>query len=166
MSLIGQMVDAGVRCTVCSKPGYKTCGCWTRCPCGWFYRTGEVCRRAHLEEESPTPARMQMIAVGRLPLPSIKADERKAAAATSLRRLSQLRSTLRRELPGRKNAYARFTITRTAEYAAGGGEAALAVLNSIDHMHRALVGPWLKGELRRALERDLPAPPAKYEVSP
>lgn len=51
-----KMVDAVVRCTVCKAPGYPpTCGCWTRCPCGWLYRTGEACERCP-EAEGATDA--------------------------------------------------------------------------------------------------------------
>jgi hypothetical protein len=31
------------RCAKCGAPA-GTCGCWTRCACGWRYETGEACR--------------------------------------------------------------------------------------------------------------------------
>ena len=94
------------------------------------------------------------------------AGKERGAATMSLRRLPRLRSTLRRELPGPKNAYSRFTITRTAEYAAAGELACgRSVLYAVTDMHRARVSPRLEGELRRALELDLPEP-AEEEAQP
>lgn len=36
------IMNANLRCTICGSS--RTCACWSKCRCGWSYRTGEACR--------------------------------------------------------------------------------------------------------------------------
>lgn len=37
-------IEVDLKCTICNAFQSKGCGCWTRCSCGWSFRTGEQCR--------------------------------------------------------------------------------------------------------------------------
>ena len=41
---IERLIDSSnMKCSVCNAP-WGACSCWERCPCGWYFRTGEACR--------------------------------------------------------------------------------------------------------------------------
>ncbi len=45
---------SGLRCTVCGSPRSVGCGCWTKCRCGWSFRTGSACRNPDHAMEADT----------------------------------------------------------------------------------------------------------------
>jgi hypothetical protein len=80
----------------------------------------------------------------------------------AVKRLPRMRSALRRLYPGRKGAFQRYRIWKTAERQAGRpGASATDVLETIEAQHRDHVSPLVLDELRRALLIDLPDPPAE-----
>lgn len=55
------LIDRAVRCVVCDAP-MGGCGCWTRCSCGWSFRTGEACANPMHAAEQAAGARARAIA--------------------------------------------------------------------------------------------------------
>ena len=79
-SPIDILIDrAAMRCAVCGAPS-GTCECWTKCHCGWSYRTGEACRApVHICEAvggDVAAAVLEKIAGERMSLKARRAVER------------------------------------------------------------------------------------------
>ncbi len=58
---LAALIDRTARCTICHSP-MGGCGCWTRCACGWNFRTGETCRNPIHAAEQAAEERARAIA--------------------------------------------------------------------------------------------------------
>ncbi|MEN3238927.1 hypothetical protein PUR29_36440 [Methylobacterium ajmalii] len=58
---LAALIDSQARCAICDAP-MGGCGCWTRCSCGWNFRTGEACRNPIHAAEQAADERARAVA--------------------------------------------------------------------------------------------------------